>query len=332
MDEPTKCGAENMPTKGKTIGLILALIIIIGVTGVVVWQQFYKPEGAVAGSITVVDDVGRNVTITGYPPERIVSLAPSCTEILFALGLGNKVVGVDEYSDYPPEVKERVEAGNLTTVGAFADISTELVVGLEPDLILATGGVQVVVVESLEGLGQPVVVLYPERFDGVLADISLVGEATGQIEEAEAIVADMQKRAQEIADKTQGASIPRVYIECFFNGGYWTFGSESYAGEAISMAGGVNVFSGFAGGHISMSTEVVLDANPEIIIICKGYMATACGLTPETFKERPAWSEIYAVQNDQIYEIDEPLIVLGGPRLVKGVEELAKLIHPELFS
>lgn len=315
----------------KIIVFVMALIIVVGVAGVIVWQQFYKPEEAVAGPISVIDDVGRNVTITGYPPERIVSLAPSCTEILFALGLGDKVVGVDEFSDYPLEVQERVEAGNLTTVGSFSEISMELVVGLEPDLILATGGVQRVVVESLEGLDQPVVVLYPERFDGVLADISLVGKATGQIDEAEALVADMQKRAQEIADKTQGALRPRVYVEYYFNGGYWSFASGSYTDELIYMAGGVNVFSGVAGGHISTSTEEVLMTNPEIIIISKGTMATACGLTPERIKERPGWNEIYAVQNDQIYEIDEPILALPIPRLIEGLEELAKVIHPELF-
>ncbi|MHC3129702.1 MAG: cobalamin-binding protein [Candidatus Bathyarchaeota archaeon] len=315
----------------KIIVFVLALIIVVGVAGVIVLPQFFKPEEAVAGPISVIDDVGRNVTITGYPPERIVSLAPSCTEILFALGLGDKVVGVDEFSDYPLEVQERVEAGNLTTVGSFSEISMELVVGLEPDLILATGGVQRVVVESLEGLDQTVVVLYPERFDGVLADISLVGEATGQIDEAEALVADMQERAQEIADKTQGALRPRVYVEYYFNGGYWSFASGSYVDELIYMAGGVNVFSEVAGGHISTSTEEVLVQNPEIIIIGKGTMATACGLTPETIKERPSWSEISAVQNDQIYEIDEPILALPIPRLIEGLEELAKVIHPELF-
>ena len=285
-----------MLTRRKIIVVGLVLAIVVGITGVVVWQQFYQPEEAVAGPISVIDDVGRNVTITGYPPERIVSLVPSSTEILFALELGSKVVGVDETSDYPPEVQERVKAGNLTTVGRWSQISMELVVSLEPDLILASGaGVQRVVVESLDGLGQPVIVLNPKRFDGVLVDISLVGKATGQIDEAEALVADMQKRAQEVADKTQGAPRPRVYVECFFDGGYWSFGSESYVDELISMAGGVNVFSGFSGGHISTSTEEVLKANPEIIIISKGTMALACGLTPETIKERPGWSEISAV-------------------------------------
>ncbi len=316
----------------KIIASAIILIIVVGVAGVVVFTQFYKPEKAHTGPISVIDDVGRNVTITNYPPERIVSMAPSCTEILFALGLGDKVVGVDEYSDYPLEVPERVEEGSLTTVGSFAEVNIELVVSLEPDLILATGGVQRVVAESLEGQGQTVVVLYPERFDGVLADISLVGEITGQTDEAEEIVADMQERAQEIAEKVKDLPRPRVYIEIFFNGGYWTFGSDAYADELTSMAGGTNVFSDVTGGHISTSSEEILQANPEIIIISKGAMAEGCGLTPEVIRARPGWNEISAVKNDQIYEITESIMVRGVPRLIEGLEELAEVIHPEAFS
>jgi len=320
-----------MITKRKTIAT-LVLVIIVGVTGVIAWQQFHQPKEPIAGSMNVIDDVGRNVTITRCPPEKIVSLVPSSTEILFALGLGSKVVGVDETSDYPPEVQERVNAGSLTTVGEYSQISIELVVGLEPDLILASWAeVQRLVVESLEGLGQPVMVLNPKRFDGVLADISLVGKATGQIDEAEALVVDMQRKAQEIAEKTQGAPKPRIYVEYFFDGGYASFGSESYADELISIGGGVNVFAGFSGQYLETSTEEVLKANPEIIIISKGKMSMLCGLTPEVIKERPGWSEIYGVQNDQIYEIEGDLLMSRGPRLIEGLEKLANIIHPELF-
>jgi iron complex transport system substrate-binding protein len=241
-------------------------------------------------------------------------------------------VGVDKYSDYPPEVQERVTAGNLTIVGSFSDISIETVVGLQPDLVLATGGIQRTVAESLEGYGLPAVVLYPEKFDSVLADISLAGKVTGKIEEAESLVAAINEKVQEITDKTQGAPKPRVYVEYFFNGGYWSFGSESFINELISMAGGINVFSGFAGNIISTSTEEVVAANPEIIIISKGIMATSCGLTPETIKGRQIWSEISAVKNDKIYEIEESIISRGGPRLIDGLEGLAKIIHPELFE
>jgi len=184
----------------------------------------------------------------------------------------------------------------------------------------------------LEGQGQPIMVLYPERFDGVLADISLVGEITGQTDEAEAIVIDLQERAQEIADKVKDSPKIPVYIEMFFNGGYWTFGSDSYVDKLISMAGGTNVFSGVSGGHISTSSEEILQANPEIIIISRGAMADNCGLTPEVIRARPGWNEITAVKNDQIYEVSEPTIVLGVPRLIDGLEALAEIIHPELFS
>lgn len=318
-------------TLSKKLVILVIALIIVGVTAVVGFSFFYKPE-EITGPISVIDSVGRNVTITNYPPERIVSLAPSCTEILYALGLGDKIVGVDEYSDHPTEVLDRVEEGTLTTVGSFAEINLELVVGLEPDLILATGGVQRVVAESLEGQGQTIVVLYPERFDGVLADISLVGKITGKTDEAGAIVTDMQTRAQEIADKVKDLPKPSVYIEIFFNGGYWSFGSDAYATELISMAGGTNVFSAVSGGHISTSAEEILQADPEIIIISKGSMAEGCGLTPEVIIARPGWTEISAVKNDQIFEITESIMVRGVPRLIEGLEELAEVIHPEVFS
>ncbi|MEM2522535.1 MAG: ABC transporter substrate-binding protein [Candidatus Bathyarchaeia archaeon] len=322
-----------MPLPKKWIIMVLAaLAVIAGTAGAVFWQQTRMVSREATGPISVVDDVGRNVTIVNYPPKRIVSLAPSCTEILFALDLGDKVVGVDTYSDYPPAVKEKVEAGQLATVGSFADISIELVVGLYPDLILATGGVQRTVVESLSERGQTVVVLYPKRFDDVLKDILLVGKITGQMGKAEALVADMRRKAQEIAEKTKNATRPRVYVECFFNGGYWSFGAESYVNELISMAGGINVFAGFPGNYMAVSTEVVAKANPEIIIISKGAMALACGLTPETIKARPGWETISAVKNNRIHEVEESIMVRGGPRLIKALEEVAKIIHPELFS
>ena len=324
-----------MLTKRKMIVPALVLVIIIGVTGVIVWQQFHLPEKAITGLISVIDDVGRNVTITEYPPKRIVSLEPGCTEILFALGLGDKVFGVDEFSDYPPEVQERVKAGNLTVVGSFGEaFNVEAIMGLQPNLILASGGIQhlIGIIEELEGLGLPVVVIYPKGVDGVFSDILLIGEITGQMDEADALMTNMVKRIREVTDKTQNLPRPRVYIEYFFDGGYWSYGSESFASELIYMAGGINVFAGYAGKYLSTSTEEVLKADPEIIIISEGSMAEACGLSPEVIRERFAWNEVYAVRNDQIYEIDEDFISRASPRIVDGLEALAKIIHPEVFG
>ena len=321
-----------LPLRKKIIILVFAgLAVIAVVLGAILWQRPSKLWREAATPISVIDDVGRNVTIISLP-ERIVSLAPACTEILFALDLGSKVVGVDTYSDYPPIVKEMIETGQLTTVGSFAEISVELVIGLRPDLILATGGVQRMVVENLEERGQTVIVLYPKNFEDVLEDILLVGKVTGRTGKAEALVAEMRLKAQEIADKTKNVTKPRVYVECFFDGGYWSFGAQSYVNELISMAGGINVFAGFPGRRLKVSTEMVIKADPEIIIISKGAMATSCGLTPETIKVRPGWDVISAVKSNRIYEVEESIMVRGGPRLIRALEEIAKIIHPELFG
>jgi iron complex transport system substrate-binding protein len=151
----------------------------------------------ITGPITIIDDVRRNVTITNYTPRRIVSSVPSCAAMLFALGVSDKVVGVNETSDYPPEVIEKVKASNLKT-GKYSQINVELVVSLEPNLILTSGAkVQGALAERLVELGQTLVVLYPETFNDLLENILLVGKVTGQADKAEALVADMRKRLDE---------------------------------------------------------------------------------------------------------------------------------------
>jgi iron complex transport system substrate-binding protein len=317
--------------KTKVIALILASAIIIAVVGVLAWQQLNKPEETNSGPVSIIDDYDRNVTISNYPPERIVSLAPSCTEIIFALNLEDKLVGVDNYDYYPPEIQEKIDSRNITKVGQYALISIETIVDLEPDLVIAAMRVQYPIIENLDAAGQTAMIIYPQNFDDVLADISLIGEATGYAEEAEAVVTDIQERADEIADKTQDAHKPQVYIEYSFNGGYQSFGSESFADELINKAGGQNIFTDSASAYIATSSEEVIVSNPEIIIIAKGAMSEAAGLTPETIRNRPGWSEIYAVQNNQIYEIEERLL-LPGPAMIDGLESIAEVLHPEIFE
>jgi iron complex transport system substrate-binding protein len=329
MDKPTKCGVEVMKT--KTIALVIILAAIIIVAGVIVWQQLYPPEKTPSGPISVIDDYDRNVTITNYPPKRIVSLAPSCTEIIFALNLENKLVGVDNYDYYPPEMSEKIDSLDITKVGQYALISIETIVDLEPDLVLAAMRVQYPIIENLDAVGQTAMIIYPQNFDDVLADISLIGEATGYTEEAEELVNSILNKAQDIADKTQGAYKPRVYIEYSFNGGLQSFGSESFADELINKAGGKNIFTDSASAYISTSSEEVIVSNPEIIIIAKGAMSEAAGLTPDTIRNRPGWSEVDAVKNNQIYEIEERLL-LPGPAMIEGLESIAQVVHPEIFG
>ncbi len=317
--------------KKKVIAVVLVLIAILAVT-VVVWQQLGVSREGNSGTIRVVDDMGRNVTITSYP-ERIVSLAPSTTELLFGLGLSDKTVGSVNYTGYATEVKNTIAAENITIVGTFNKVNIELVTSLQPDLIVASGAYQQALAEKFTEQGKTVVILNPTKFSGILADITLLGELTGQNENAMALVDSMQSKVDEITAKTSGLNTPSVYVEYFVDkNGYSSYGANSYINELIDMAGGVNVFAGFAGQYITTSDEEILKANPAIIAISKGAMSKLSGITPDSIKARESWNQISAVQNNKIYEIDEALLTIWGPRIVNGLEALAEVIHPEVFN
>lgn len=277
-----------------------------------------------AASVTIVDDLDRNITIDVYPPQRIVSLAPSCTEILFAIGAGSQVVAVDTYSDYPPE------AVGLPKVGGFGTISIEAVVDLHPDLILSTAGVQLPYVDQLSGLGYPVVVLNPADVNGVIDDVALVGEATGNIEGANRVVQTMRDKISWVASRVaaESHSTPRVYFELWHDP-YMSFGPNTWVDEIITKAGGRNIFHDSISQYPIVNSETIIECNPEFIIL---QSHSAGGRTAEEVKTRTGWNFIAAVQNDKIYIVDENLFLRPGPRIVDGLYTLTSILHPEIIS
>jgi len=282
--------------------------------------------------VSVVDDSGRTVSVTAAP-ERIVSLAPSCTEILFGLGLGGRVVGSVTYSRYPVEIQEKIADGNVTSLGSFSKVSIEAVVELTPDLVLVKGGYQDPVTYQLDALGLKVVVLSPLGFEGVLDDIVIVGKLTGEVNAANALTADMSSRAEAVEDLTKNAVKPRVYVEYYVSSaGYGSYGGTSFVNDLIAMAGGVNLFAGFGSQYVTTSAEVVITANPEVIVISEGAMSGLAGITPESIKARAGWNETAAVQGDVIRAVPEELITIAGPRMIDGLEQMVRAIHPELFE
>lgn len=318
--------------KMKITMIIIALIVIFGSIGGIVYSQFFNNANP-QGPVTVVDDSGRSVTVLNYPPERIVSIMPVCTEMACALGLEEKIVGVDDHSNYPPTILQKVEEGTLANVGDPLDVSIETIIGLNPDIVLSDHGEgQSQTVQRLEELGIPVIVLHPKNLDGVISDIQLVGEITGKNEEAEALANDLNQRIQEVKETAQNLEKSLVYVEYYFNGGYWTVGSKSFITELISTAGGTNVFGEMQDEYLSTSTEGVLQANPEIIIISQGQMSAACGLTPDVIKARTGWENTLALQNNKIYTINEDLMIRPGPRIIDGLEAIAAILHPEVFT
>lgn len=330
MDKPAKYGVDIMKT--KILAIIIVIVLAIGVAGVAVWYSLYGTPETPSGSMSIIDDYDRNVTITTYPPERIVCLAPSATEIIFALDLEDKLVGVDDYAYYPEEMQEVIDSNNIAIVGKYMGMSAEDIVALNPDLIIAAMVSQYDIIVNLANAGQTAMIIYPKNFTDVLDDITLVGEATGKTEKAEAVVTDMQNTAQEIANITQNAERPTVYIEySFYEGAYATYGSGSFADEIITMAGGQNIFWDSPTAYTDVSSEQVITDNPDVIIIQEGAMSLAANLTVETVKNRVGWDAISAVQNDKIYTIEERLL-LPGPAITQALEQIAEMLHPDLFN
>lgn len=273
--------------------------------------------------LTLNDQIGREVTIEKLP-ERIVSLAPSNTEILFALGLGDKVVGVTDYCDYPEEVK------TIDKVGGYSEPNIEKIISLKPDLILATE-IHQKPVEELEKLGVTSVVVEPENFDEVFASIEIIGKATGRHNEAEALVNDLKARVKKMEDMVANIpedERPKVLYE-LWHSPITTAGPGTFVDDIIQRAGGDNIAKDANKEYPQYSQEMIVAKNPDIIIF--SHHGTT-GATVEDILQRPGWNSINAVKNKKVYYVDENLVQRTTPRLVDGLEEFLKIIHPELFE
>jgi iron complex transport system substrate-binding protein len=273
----------------------------------------------------VVDGLGRTVNIEQIP-QRIVSLAPSNTEILFALGLGDKVVGVTEYCNYPEEAKAKPK------VGGFSTVDIERVVHLEPDLILATHIHSQTVIPALEELGLTVLALTPASLDELMSSITLVGKITGQDKIASNLVDDLGKRVEAVANKTQDLTLnqrPRV-LYLTWHDPLWTRGKDTLVDDIISKAGGQNIAYDLSGDK-TIDLETVLHRDPQVIIASVN-MGTGEDLPWQYVRTEPRLKNTEALLNNRVYKIDGDLIHRPGPRLVEALEQVAQFIHPELFK
>lgn len=273
----------------------------------------------------MIDSAGRDIRI-GEPAKRIVSLAPSTTEIAFAIGAGSAVVGVDAFSDYPAEAKQIAKIGNPD--GSY---NTEQIVALKPDLVLAGGITPLSTVQQLAELGLKVAVIgSPDTtLDSILADIELVGKLTGKQKESLTLTEDMRKRTDAIkASAAQATTKPKVYWELDATdvNKPFTVGPGNFINNIIELAGGENIFVAASSPFAQVSTEQIVAANPDVIILSDA----AYGITPESVGQRAGWANIAAVKNKRVMPIDDNLVSRPGPRIVQGLEIALYLIHPEL--
>jgi iron complex transport system substrate-binding protein len=273
----------------------------------------------------IVDDLGRSVSLTEIP-QRIISLVPSNTEILFALGLGDKVVGVTEFCNYPAEVLDKEK------VGGFSTPDIEKIIALQPDLILAGSIHAKEVIPALEERGLAVFALAPQSLDGILEDIRMVGKITGEEDEASKLVAQMEARIEAITDKTERLK-PQERPSVFFitwHDPLKSMGSKSFPHELIEKAGGVNIFQDVEERNFQVEFETVVYCDPQVIIVTVGHAAGEAKAF-EWAKEEPRLKVTEAGKNSRIFPLDTGL-TRCGPRAVDALEEFAKFIHPEIFG
>jgi iron complex transport system substrate-binding protein len=267
--------------------------------------------------VTVTDDAGRKVTVEGEP-KRIVSLAPANTEILFALGLGDRVVGVTSYDDYPAQVSE------IAKVGDFAGPNIEAVAAADPDLVLATTGVQADVIKQLEGLGAVVIAVDPQTLGALYDDIDEIATVTNRPSEGDKLVARMQDKVAEIRDAVSKEPTVSAFIEIGQNP-LFTVGSGTLLGELLEAAGGSNVVSQV--GYVPYSVEQLVKADPAFYLATKGTMSD-----PSALEKRAGYKGLTAVREGHVAILDDNLVTRPGPRVVDGLEQIARALHPDAFE
>ncbi|HEV2005419.1 MAG TPA: ABC transporter substrate-binding protein [Candidatus Limnocylindrales bacterium] len=275
---------------------------------------------AAAFPVTLTDDEGTAVTIPSKP-QKIVSLTPASTEILFAIGAGPRVVATTNFDDYPPE------AIPLPDVATFTSVDAEKIVGLGTDLVIAGGNNfnPPASIAKLRSLNIAVIVTYAKDVAGVLADIGLVGKAAGESAAADSLATSMSAQFDAIRAVTSGAPHPKVFYELDATSKIYTTTDASFLQEMVQIAGGDPITTGSTT-NSEISLEQLIAANPAVIVLGDA----PYGATPGQVKARPGWATIQAVQTGAIVGVDGNVIARPGPRLVLGLLDLLRAIHPEI--
>jgi iron complex transport system substrate-binding protein len=276
--------------------------------------------------LQLTDALGRHVTLLTVP-QRIVSLAPSNTERLFAVGAWPLVVGVTTTDTYPPDV------ATVRKVGGFVpkSISIETIVSLKPDLVLAAGEIQRPAIEALERLRIPVLAFEdPGSLDEVYAAITLVGQVTERTETARDVISAMRARVERVQKAV--ATLPlaqrlTVFYE-IHDAPLLTAGSSTMIGQMLTMAGGINLFGDLSGRYPQVSAEEVVKRNPACVLGLAGHKLT---LTPAQLRQRPGWERIRAVQRNCIHLLDDDTVARPGPRLAEALEAIVHALYPGLL-
>ena len=317
----------------KFYSLFLAILLVFGVLtgcGETKSENNNKEQSTVQEStfpVTIKDALDQEIVID-EKPEKLVSLMPSNTEIVFALGLGEALVGVSDYDNYPKEATEKEKVGGM-------EFNVEKIISLNPDVVLAhassahnsTDGLQ-----QIRDAGIDVVVVNDaSTFEDVYKSMEMIGQATGAGTEADKLVADMKERLAAIKEKAAAISDSdkkSVYIEVSEEPNLFTTGKNTFMQEMLDTINANNIIS--EEGWIQVDQEAVIAANPDVIITTYGAYSEKSPI--DQINSRKGWQELKAVKEKQIVDVDSDMVTRSGPRLVEGVEAVAKAVYPDVFK
>ena len=303
--------------------LSIAMIMIVGIALSCVACS--TDDKAREGNIQITDQLGRTVSFDEIP-ERIISISPANTEILFALGLGDKIVGVTNYCNYPSEALDKEK------VGGFSTPDIEKIISLEPDVVFAAPIHEATVIPQLENLGINVIAITPKTIAEIYDAIELVGIATGTSDAASSLIESMRSSVDivtgsvsELADEER----PNVFY-IVWHDPLMTAGGDTLAGQLIDMAGGNNIFSSLSG-YATVSIESVLDGEPGVIIAGTG-MGSGANAPLEWAQSEPRLQETDALKEGKVFSINTDLTGRFGPRIVDALYQMLELINPDIAA
>ncbi|MCC5797613.1 MAG: ABC transporter substrate-binding protein [Methylophaga sp.] len=274
------------------------------------------------GGLEITDGLGRQVSLA-RPPQRIVSIFSSNTELLHALGATDRIVGIEDFTRYPPDIRD-----GRTIVGGRLGFSVETIARLEPDLVVMTPARQAVntLLKPMQTIGVPVVVMLHRNLAEIFSNLRLLGHVLGNSLHAESVIGQLQQRLQSVDQQLAGVRRPRVYFETGQNdrGNFTTVRKGHYTYDALLQAGAESIF-GDLDQITQVSGEAIIAADPEVILLARN------DGNPDSIKHRPGWQNISAVRNNRVFVVPRELFLIPGPRIVDGVEMLAPLLHPNVF-
>lgn len=310
----------------RKFSLVLSFVLLVSVLMAGCSSVQTPASTPTPQAIELTDGLGRSVRLAG-PAQRVISLAPSNTEILFAIGAGSQVVGRDDFTNYP------AEATSLPAIGGnFTSYNEEAIVNLKPDLVLAAEINTPEQVKSLEALGLTVYWLKnPTTLEGMYENLMIVAQLTGRQAETTALVDQLKERIRAVEEKVAPLSyMPSVFYEIDATDpkAPYTSGPGTFVDLLISKAGGHNIGSSLQGAWAQISAEELLVQDPAIILLGD----SKYGTTVESVAARPGWESLTAVKNGAVYPFDDDLVSRPGPRMVDGLEQMARLFHPDVFK